>query len=83
MTDTEILIMDGCTRSEAEKHLQRGTTIFTKSDFLSNFDAYMDEWDIGEEERLEYKAMIEEKKLLTDWGIVESDGEVFFIQYCL
>lgn len=83
MTDTEILIMDGCTRSEAEKHLQRGTTVFAKSDFLSNFDAYMDEWDIGEEERLEYKAMIEEKKPLPDWGIVESDGEVFFIQYCL
>ena len=30
MTDIEILMMDGCTKSEAEKHLKNGTTVFER-----------------------------------------------------
>ena len=33
MTDIEILIMDRCTKSEAEKHLKKGTTVFEGEDF--------------------------------------------------
>lgn len=32
MTDIEILMQDGCTRSEAEKHLNRGAIIYRESD---------------------------------------------------
>ena len=38
----EILMEDRCTKSEAEKHLKNGTTIF--EDFEENFDKYMKEW---------------------------------------
>lgn len=29
MTDVEILMKNGCTKTEAEKHLKNGSTIFT------------------------------------------------------
>lgn len=32
MTNIEILMQDGCTRSEAEKHLKRGAVIYEESD---------------------------------------------------
>lgn len=44
MTELNILMMDGCTKSEAEKHLQAGTVIIDGEDFKKNFDIYMDEW---------------------------------------
>ena len=76
----KILIEDGCTRAEAEKHLNRGTLVL--DDFEENFDKYMEEWDYDEEEKAEYRKMVAEKKPLTDWGIVE-DGRTYYIQYCL
>lgn len=83
MTNLEILMMDRCTRSEAEKHLKNGTVVFEGEDFENHFDSYMDEWDIDEDERAEYKAMIDEKKPATDWGIVEHEGKTWYIMYCL
>lgn len=32
MTNIEILMQDGCTRSEAENHLKRGAVIYEESD---------------------------------------------------
>lgn len=81
MTDVEILMKDGRTKLEAEKHLKNGTVIFT--DFKENFSQYMDEWGVDEEEREEYKQMIEGKKILPDWGIVKDAEKVFYIAYCL
>lgn len=83
MTNLEILMMDGCAKSEAEKHLKNGTTVFEGEDFEKNFDSYMDEWGIDKEERAEYKAMIDEKKPAADWGIVEREGKTWYIMYCL
>ena len=83
MTDIEILMMDRCTKSEAEKHLKNGTVVFDGEDFEKHFESYMDEWGIDEDERAEYKAMIDEKKPATDWGIVEHDGMVWYIMYVL
>lgn len=77
----EILMRNYSTKSEAEKHLDNGTTIF--EDFEENFEAYMREWDIEEEEIPAYKKMIEEKKALPDWGIVEYNGKNYYISYCL
>ena len=79
--EIEILMQDGCTRAEAEKHLKNGTTIF--EDFEENFNKYMEEWSFDEEEKAEYRKMVAEKKPLTDWGIVEDGERTYYIQYCL
>ena len=78
-----ILKADGCTESEAKKYLENGTVIFEESDLRDNFSYYMQEWDIDEEEREEYKTMLDSKKPLRDWGVVEYQGTVCFIQYVL
>lgn len=79
--EIEILMEDGCTKSEAEKHLKNGTTIF--EDFEENFVKYMDEWNGDEEERKEYKKMIETGNPATDWGVVKKDGKTYYIMYVL
>lgn len=83
MTDLEIMMMDRCTKSEAEKHLRNGSVVFEREDFEKNFDSYMDEWDIDDEDRAEYKSMIDEKKPVTDWGIVEYGDKTWYIMYVL
>lgn len=81
MFDIEILMMDGCTRSEAEKHLKNGSIVF--SDFEEHFEIYMKDWDVDEEDIPAYQDMITHKKALPDWGIVEHDGKTFYIMYLL
>lgn len=83
MTDIEILMLAGCTKREAEKHLNNGTTIFEGTDFETNFNKYMKEWDLSEEEIEEHKDMILNKEPATDWGIVEHDGKTWYIMYVL
>ena len=86
--DVDILMLDGCTKAESEKHLKNGTTIF--KDFEENFDMYMDEWKascIDDEEYLEmvakYKNMIATGEPVTDWGIVKYGSKTYYIMYCL
>lgn len=80
----KILMLDGCTKEEAEKHLKKGSIVFTGEDFKNNFETYMAEWGIdGEEEKEEYRTMIESKNPLKDWGIVESEGDTYYIMYVL
>ena len=81
LKEVKILMMDGCTRAEAEKHLERGTVIYT--DLEENFNAYMDEWGIEGEDKEDFRKMVENKEPLPDWGVVENSGKVYFIQYCL
>ena len=81
MNDIEILMMDGCTKREAEKHLNNGSIVF--DDFEENFDSYMNDWDVSEEDVPKFRKMIDEKKPSRDWGIVESDGKTYYIMYCL
>ena len=83
-----ILIKDGCTKSEAEKFLKNGTTIF--EDFEENFDKYMEEWKYLAEDEEEYNSMVESYKNMiktgepiTDWGVVKKDGKTYYIQYVL
>lgn len=45
MTEIEILMHDGCTASEAQKHLERGALII--DDLEEHFDGYMLEWGNG------------------------------------
>ena len=79
--EIEILMEDRCTKSEAEKHLKNGTIIF--EDFEENFEKYMDEWDIEEEEREVYRNMIETGEPITDWGVVKLEGKTYYIMYVL
>lgn len=83
MTNIEVLKMDGCTEREAKKHLENGTIVFEDIDFEKNLEIYLDEWNIEEEEKAEYRKMVAEKKPLTDWGIVEDGERTYYIQYCL
>lgn len=75
----EILMMDRCTNSEAERHLKRGATIFT--DFEEYFEEYMKEWGMDEEQIEEYREMVEKKSPVEDWGVVEDNGKTYYIQY--
>lgn len=79
--EIEILMKDGCTRSEAVKALKRGTTIF--EDFEAHFEDYMEEWGCDEEGQEIYKRMIELKIPAMDWGVVELDGKAYYIMYVL
>lgn len=83
--EIEILIKDGCTKSEAERFLKNGTTVY--NDFEENFYKYMEEWKSsysGEEydELVSgFKEMIETGIPVTDWGIVKLDGKTYYIMY--
>ena len=81
MDEIKILMMDGCTESEAKKHLERGTIVY--SDLPENFERYAEEWQLDEEEREAIRNMIDTKEPAHDWGVVEIDGKPYFIQYVL
>lgn len=75
----KILMEDGCTKNEAEKYLERGVDIIT--DFEENFEEYMNDWLMSEEDIEDHKKMIETQIPLTDWGIVNLDGKRYYIMY--
>lgn len=79
--EIELLMLDRCTKSEAEKHLKNGSTIF--EDFEENIESYLDEWNIEEEDKDEYRKMVTDKIPARDWGIVEDDGKTYYIMYVL
>lgn len=79
--EIELLMKDGDTRSEAEKHLKDGAMII--EDLAENLESYLDEWDVEEEDREAYRNMIENKIPVADWGIVEDGGKTFYIMYVL
>lgn len=77
--EIEILMKDRCTKSEAEKALSRGTSIF--EDFEEHFNDYMKEWECDEDQIAIYKEMIQTKEPATDWGIIELEGKIYYIMY--
>ena len=79
--EIELLMLDRCTKSEAEKHLKNGSTIF--EDFEENIESYLDEWNIEEEDKNEYRKMVTDKIPARDWGIVEDNGKTYYIMYVL
>lgn len=79
--EIELLMLDKCTKSEAEKHLKNGSTIF--EDFEENIESYLDEWNIEEEDKDEYRKMVTDKIPARDWGIVEDSGKTYYIMYVL
>ena len=81
MDEIKILMMDGCTESEAKKHLERGTIVY--SDLPENFERYAEEWQLDEGGREAIKNMIDTKEPAQDWGVVEIDCKTYFIEYVL
>ena len=79
--EIELLMLDICTKSEAEKHLKNGSTIF--EDFEENIESYLNEWNIEEEDKNEYRKMVTDKIPARDWGIVEDNGKTYYIMYVL
>ena len=73
-----IIMKDGCTRNEAEKHLANYAIVFEASDmpeFIHDFEDadYIDE--ISE--------MYRTGKPAPDWGVVNTDGKTYYIMYVL
>ena len=83
MTDIEVLMKNGYSKRKAEEELKRGTVVFEGEDFERHFDDYMEEWGVDEEEQEKYRKMLEEKIAIPDWGIVEDNGNTYYIIYCL
>lgn len=83
MTDIEVLMKNGCSKRKAEEELKRGTVVFEGEDFERHFGDYMEEWGVDEEEQEKYRKMLEEKIAIPDWGIVEDNGNTYYILYCL
>ena len=79
--EIELLILDRCTKSEAEKPLKNGATIF--EDLEENIESYLDEWNIEEEDKDEYRKMVTDKIPTRDWGVVEDNGKTYYIMYVL
>lgn len=80
--EIEILMKDGCTKPEAEKYLNRnGVTIFTAEDFEENFEQYMEDWYVDEDDIPAYQNMIDDKIPVTDWGIVTDNENTYYIMY--
>ena len=83
MTDIEVLMKNGYSKRKAEEELKRGTVVFEGEDYERHFDDYMEEWGVDEEEQEKYRKMLEEKIAIPDWGIVEDNGNTYYIMYCL
>ena len=83
MTDIEVLMKNGYSKRKAEEELKRGTVVFEGEDFERHFDDYMEEWGVDEEKQEKYKKMLDKKTALPDWGIVEDNGNTYYIMYCL
>ena len=79
--EIELLMLDRCTKSEAEKHLKNGSTIF--EDFEENIESYLNEWNIEEEDKNEYRKMVTDKIPVRDWSIVEDNEKTYYIMYVL
>jgi hypothetical protein len=41
----------------------------------------MKDWDCGEEQKKEYKKMLETNEPITNWGVVEYKGKTYLINY--
>lgn len=81
MTDIEVLMKDGCTKAEAENHLKNGAQVI--DDLEEHFADYMIEWSVSDEDAEDYKRMIETKIPLSDWGIVQTENNTYYIAYVL
>ena len=76
----EIIMEDNHTKKEAVDYLCNGSAVYEKEEFVKFFEQYM---NVEEEDQEEYKKMIDTNKPVFDWGVVEYEGTVYFIDYVL
>lgn len=83
--NVEILMEDGCTGKEAEKHLNNGTAVYTLEDFTENFEFmknfHEDADEIEADKKI--KKMLETKIPMDGYSFVKYDGKEWLISYCL
>lgn len=83
----EILMEDGCTKLEAEKHLKNGSTVYY--DLEENLNKYLADWAYlddgvgGVKYTDSVKNMVQTGEPLADWGIVKKNGKNYYIEYVL
>lgn len=89
-TAYNILREDGKTSSEAEKYLQKNNVvIFESNDYEYNFDHYMGMLygDLDEDSFnasvTEARHMIDTGEPIINWGVVQYNGERFYIMYII
>lgn len=76
-----VIMKDDHTQRDAVRLLKSGTTVYKKENFERFFDDYMKDWDCGEEQKKEYKKMLETNEPITNWGVVEYKGKTYLINY--
>lgn len=80
--EIKILMEDGCTKKEAQRHIEVGTVVF--DDFEKNIDFYCVDLAGGNEDLEEdLRNMAKTRKPIEDWGIVETEDGIYYIMYCL
>ena len=83
--DIKIIMAAGCTRTEAEKHLKNGSTVYELNDYLNHFDEYAGE--LEEEYKLQLKHEVEasDDGPLVNWDmdLVTFEGTRYVIEYFL
>lgn len=82
--DIDILLEDNCTKAEAKKYLETGTTIYR--DLEEGLEGYCEEWDNccaddGYSDMV--REMVRTHKPCTDWGCVKIEGKWYYIMYVL
>lgn len=90
ITAYNILRTDNKVPSEVEKYLRKNNVvIFEGNDYEYNFDHYMTmlygdlEEDDFNKSVAEARHMIETGEPITDWGVVQYNGERFYIMYII
>lgn len=82
--DLDILIKAGWSKKQSEQHLKRGTTVFEEIDLREHFSSYLEEMGfVSEDEKTNFRQMLDSKKPMVDWGVVEFDGKYYFVEYVL
>lgn len=91
--EIEIIKLTGSTESEAKKHLDNGSIIYSLDDAINNFDDYFIDKTITEEAQEEMKEDLKEfkdfllsgkyNKILNDYQIVNYEGVDYLIEFCL
>lgn len=80
--EIELLMMDNCTKFDAEKHLKKwGYNIWRFWRKYRKISWRVECW--WERKRRISKKMVTDKIPVEDWGIVEDNGNTYYIMYVL
>lgn len=83
--DIKIFMAAGCTRAEAKKHLESGSTVYEFNDYLNHFDEYAGELEEEYKRQLRYEVETSDDGPLVNWDmdLVTFEGARYLIEYFL